>query len=246
MHLEESSRTVNGMAKESDPLDNATASRDAEGDADFAPTPGLSDAIALDLHRKLLAFFRRRLSNANDAEDLVQETMLRIVRAFHDLRSRDRLQPWIFRIAGGVLADYWKARSRTTESGLDTDEIPASDASTANAAKDLAGCLELFTRRLPERYREAVELSELSELPHREIADRLGLSVSGVKSRVQRGREQLKLLVLECCAVDLYGGEVRSVERRATRAGEESCGCAGVATAASEGVCGETPLATDA
>ena len=192
-----------------------------------AAVPDLSDELARDVHRKVLTFFRRRLSSANDAEDLVQDTMLRIVRSFHDLRSRDRLQPWIFRIARGVLADYWRSKSRTAESESDADALPAPDFSTANAEKELAGCVELFTRRLPARYREAVELSELSGLPHREIAERLGLSVSGVKSRIQRGREQLKLLVLECCAVDLYGGEVRSVEQRATWAREEPCGCVG-------------------
>ncbi|MCW5965036.1 MAG: sigma-70 family RNA polymerase sigma factor [Bryobacterales bacterium] len=158
-------------------------------------------------------------------EDLVRETMLRMVRSLKDLRSREHLKPWMFRIARGVLADYWRRRNRGHLDELDSEALAASDTGSTTAANELAGCLRVFTSRLPEPYREVVELSELAELPHREIASRLGLSISGVKSRVQRGREHLKRLVLECCSVDLYGGEVRSIEPKTGCAGTEPCGC---------------------
>ncbi len=228
------------MARKSESRTKAANVPIDRGGADATASSALSDAIVRDSHRQVLGYFRRRLSNANDAEDLAQETMLRMVRTLPSLRTRDRLQPWIFRIARGVLADYWKAKLRTAESALDVEALPVTDSATANAEKELVGCLELFTGRLPERYREAVELSEYGELPHREIAKRLGLSVSGVKSRVQRGREQLKLLVLECCAVDLYGGEVRSVEPRTTRTNAEPFGCGARAVSERDGVRGET------
>lgn len=213
-------------------------SLDLEPDGSSAgPVPVLDEALVRELHRHVLAFFRRRVSNATDAEDLVQDTMLRMVRSLKDLRSKDRLQPWLFRIAHGVLADYWHSRSRTPEAEMDTELLAATDVSSANATKELAECLRLFVGRLPGRYREAMELSEIEELPHREIAQRLGLSISGVKSRVQRGREQLRLLVLGCCAVDLHGGEVRTLERNPACDGGEPCGCGGPAKLHSPAPC---------
>jgi RNA polymerase sigma-70 factor, ECF subfamily len=56
--------------------------------------------------------------------------------------------------------------------------------------------------RLPARYRTPLRLSELEGLPQQQVARRLGLSLSGVKSRVQRGRRQLKLMLLDCCHIE--------------------------------------------
>lgn len=52
---------------------------------------------------------------------------------------------------------------------------------------------------LPEKYRKAVRLADLEGMTQAQLADHLGLSLSGAKSRVQRGREQLKALLTECC-----------------------------------------------
>ena len=75
-----------------------------------------------------------------------------------------------------------------------------------------------FVERLPAIYREVITLSELEDVPHAEIARRLAVSVSGVKSRVQRGREQLHKLLTDCCeiALDARGGVVDCVPRQAT------------------------------
>ena len=185
----------------------------------------IDDGLALELRKQLLGFLRMRVDDAADAEDLVQETMLRMVRSVKGLRSREHLKPWMFRIARGVLADHWKRRQRGHRYELASEALAISAGGSRDATNELAGGLRVFTSRWPERYREVLELSELQELPHREIAMRLGLSVSGVKSRVQRGRERLKLLVLACCSVDLYGGEVRSMEPKAGYAGTDQCGC---------------------
>ena len=56
--------------------------------------------------------------------------------------------------------------------------------------------------QLPDPYREAVELYELKGMPQQDIADKLGLSLSGAKSRVQRGREKLKSLLFSCCSFE--------------------------------------------
>ena len=75
------------------------------------------------------------------------------------------------------------------------------DAPPPNA--EVAGWLSGLVGALPDTYREAVALSELEGLPHREVAGRLGLSPSGAKSRVARGRVLLKEALLRCCALEI-------------------------------------------
>ncbi len=74
--------------------------------------------------------------------------------------------------------------------------------------------------RLPPDYRDAVAIVDLGGVPQREAAERAGLSVSGMKSRVQRGRQALKGLLDECCRLELdAGGRVTDYQRR-----HEACG----------------------
>jgi RNA polymerase sigma-70 factor, ECF subfamily len=69
----------------------------------------------------------------------------------------------------------------------------------------LAECVALFVARLPSPYREAVTLTELEGLTQKEAADMLGVSVSGLKSRVQRGRDKIRRMFEECCRISVDG-----------------------------------------
>jgi RNA polymerase sigma-70 factor (ECF subfamily) len=92
------------------------------------------------------------------------------------------------------------------ETGVETEQSDAALSLSApeSEAKDLiAAVLRPFVAQLPPSYREVVLLSELDELPHAVVAERLGMSVSGVKSRVQRGRAQLRQLLERCCQIAL-------------------------------------------
>ena len=64
-------------------------------------------------------------------------------------------------------------------------------------------CIAPMVRQLPADYREAIELTELEGLTQVAVAERLGLSVSGMKSRVQRGRARLRAMLLRCCEIEL-------------------------------------------
>jgi RNA polymerase sigma-70 factor (ECF subfamily) len=68
---------------------------------------------------------------------------------------------------------------------------------------DLSECVALFVSRLPSPYREAVTLTELEGLTQKDGAEMLGLSLSGMKSRVQRGREQIRRMFEECCEISV-------------------------------------------
>jgi RNA polymerase sigma-70 factor (ECF subfamily) len=151
----------------------------------------------------------RRVPTA-DVEDVVQETLLRVWRHGGDLRDGERFGGWLSRVAYSAAADHMRARRRhpvPRYEGAAGEELPdgglSSPTDDADAKALITAVLRPFVEALPDTYREAVALSELHELPHALIAERLGLTVSGVKSRVQRGREQLKQMLNRCCAIAL-------------------------------------------
>jgi RNA polymerase sigma-70 factor (ECF subfamily) len=154
----------------------------------------------------------RRLPTRADVDDVVQEVLLRVWRGGPDLRSNERFGGWLSRIAYTVSADHMRSRRRHPVAI--SDGARQEEASPTGAAPDehppdarmlIAAVLRPFVENLPELYREAVTLSELDDLSHAVIARRLGLSVSGVKSRVQRGRELLRQMLERCCQIALDG-----------------------------------------
>ncbi|NKB67483.1 MAG: RNA polymerase sigma factor SigZ [Candidatus Latescibacteria bacterium] len=163
-----------------------------------------SDAITTEqlwalLGAKLRNFLLKRVSDEQVAQDLLQETFLRVHKGLDGLNDRQRLTPWVFQIARNLATDHY--RSRIRDAAIDGSETDI-DAEEENLNELVAGWLPQMIAQLPEVYRQAVELYELKGLPQQDIADRLGLSLSGAKSRIQRGRTQLKSLLLACCSFE--------------------------------------------
>lgn len=165
----------------------------------------------------LLGFVRKRLpGDAQDAEDLVQEILLRAWRRRHQLRDQDKLQPWLYRIARTALVDHQRRLARLPGSAPLPQEPPAPTPQELSLAhSELSGCVQPFLHLLPPHYQEALELTELQGLPQAEVARRLALPPSTVKSRVQRGRRKLRDLLLECCEIQAdCRGEVLDYQPR--------------------------------
>ncbi|MEO8705874.1 MAG: RNA polymerase sigma factor SigZ [Kofleriaceae bacterium] len=161
----------------------------------------LWDAFAAPLR----SFIAKRTPPGTEVDDVVQEVFLRIHESLPDLRDNDRMDAWIFRIARNILADAYRGRQRHhsfAERVTDDELLPEPDLER-NAVAELTACLAPMIAQLPAPYREAIELTELQGLTQIEASQRAGISLSGMKSRVQRGRERLKEIVLACCAVDL-------------------------------------------
>jgi SAM-dependent methyltransferase len=93
------------------------------------------------------------------------------------------------------------ARARTHARKVNAANEPTAD--DRETARALACCVSIFVARLPSPYREAVTLVELEGVTVREAAEMVGVSISGMKSRVQRGRAQLRELFDECCEIAL-------------------------------------------
>jgi RNA polymerase sigma-70 factor, ECF subfamily len=155
---------------------------------------------------RLRAFVARRVPPGIEPDDVVQEVFLRVMRHLPSLREADRLEAWLFQIARNTLHDAMRARQRrhgrTDALDIDVpDETRVEDERAAEA--ELAPCLTVMVARLSEPYRQAIELTSVHGLTQAEAATRAGVSVSGMKSRVQRAREQLKAMLLRCCEVEV-------------------------------------------
>ena len=173
-----------------------------------AVTAPVAEAVWDELHDRLQRFIARRVGSPQDAEDIFQEVMLRIHRHSGDLEHADRVASWVYRIATNSIADHYRRPARrelASGQAMDVAE-PATawaEPESAELRAELADCLAPLTARLPVLYREALEVTDFQGITQAEAAGRLGLSVSGMKARVQRGRKQLKDLLLDCCEVEL-------------------------------------------
>ena len=159
------------------------------------------------MSRQLRAFFRRRVTDSQLAEDLLQETFVRVHNGLASLQDQERLAAWVRRVAQNTLSDYFRkgfvSKEVLTSDGPVADEFSEESTFDENRNAEIAAGLGGIVQQLPPRYREAIELAELEGLTQGEVGARLGLSLSGAKSRVQRGRGKLKDLLLECCHFEL-------------------------------------------
>jgi RNA polymerase sigma-70 factor (ECF subfamily) len=181
-----------------------------------------------ELERRLRPYLARRLAVSADVDDALQEIFVKLHQGLADLKDAERFGPWVYRIAHSVVTDRVRALARRPAVALPDDVAATADDGPdddEHLQVDLTGCIALFVSQLPATFRSAVTLTELQGLSHKEAAGMLGLSVSGVKSRVQRGREKLRAMLDDCCRVSVdVRGHVVDVERRAPACTPGGCG----------------------
>jgi RNA polymerase sigma-70 factor (ECF subfamily) len=155
---------------------------------------------------RLRPFIARRISPA-EIDDVMQDVFVRMQRGLPTLRDEERFTSWLFQIARSSIAEHMRTRARHPLPDSDRMEEPVAevenDGDDRTAARSLSSCLSMFVARLASPYREAVTLVELEGLTAREAAEMVGISASGMKSRVQRGRAQLRRMFDECCEIAL-------------------------------------------
>lgn len=154
------------------------------------------------LHDPLHRFIRRRVATEEQAEDLLQEVFLKMHTQIGSLREHDKLERWMYQIARNLIIDHYRKGRQDipledAEDMLPLDEIPEEDLQA-----QLAASVAAMIACLPPAHQEALLLTDVQGLSQKELATRLGLSFSGAKSRVQRAREKLKQMVLDCCHIE--------------------------------------------
>lgn len=158
-----------------------------------------------ELEQRLRPYLARRVASPADIDDLLQDIFVRMHQSLASLRDEERFGGWVYRIANSAIVDRARQRARAPHVANAPEaepDVPV-DESDSKLQAELGECVALFVSRLPSPYREAVTLTELEGLTQKEAAEMLGVSVSGLKSRVQRGREKIRHMFEECCHVSV-------------------------------------------
>jgi RNA polymerase sigma-70 factor (ECF subfamily) len=174
-------------------------------------------------YERLRRFVRARVSNPEEADDIVQEVCLRAVTRIDSIRDPERVESWLFQIARNAIIDHYR---RNRPVAALPDELIGIESIDEPALPDISGCLPGLLDGMDAGDREALKLTAIDGLKQRELADQLGLSLSGAKSRVQRARKRLRDMVLACCRpeLDRLGGIINIHPSQECRA-ESECGC---------------------
>lgn len=148
----------------------------------------------------LRKFISKRISNQQNTEDILQEVFLKINSNIGDLKDKQKLQAYIYKIARNTIIDFYR-RNAKVEIELPTDLINEIDEDNS-MNEEISACLKPMINRLPEKYKQAIILTEYKNITQKELSEQLGISLSGAKSRVQRGRKMLKDMILDCCNLE--------------------------------------------
>ena len=155
---------------------------------------------------RLRAWLERRVAQPADAEDLLQQVFLRMAAKPPAVGTNESLGAWLWRVARNALVDHYRRRERRRMDALDID-VPAELGDGADVS--LVRCLRPMLRGLPTLYGDAVLQADLEGRRQADLAAEAGVSVSAMKSRVQRGRQMLHDLLRACCGApgDLERGD---------------------------------------
>ena len=149
----------------------------------------------------LRAFVRARVGDPAATEDVLQDVYLKIHARIGTLKDEEKVRAWVYRVTRNAVTDHHRAKRPTSE--LDESLGASTDHTETEFEERLSGSVRDMLDRLPPEHREALRLTEYEGLTQRELADRLGIGVSGAKSRVQRARTRLKAMLLDCCHFEL-------------------------------------------
>ena len=163
---------------------------------------------------RLKRFVLSRVPDEQDAEDILQDVFLKIHARLGTLKDQEKLEAWLFQITRNAITEHYRRLQKAPLSGDVPTEVleAAQERETAEGQGDEAAdaparlirsCLLPMLEVLPDPAREALVLTEVEQITQKELSERLGISFSGAKSRVQRAREKLKDVLQECCHLEL-------------------------------------------
>jgi RNA polymerase sigma-70 factor, ECF subfamily len=173
------------------------------------PGSRTSEDVWREFGAQLRAFVQRRVADPQRAEDVLGEIVLRIHRNLDRVDDHEHLTRWVYRISRNAIVDEYRRaeRERARERALPDDAVELVGGEVGDddptVLQELAVCLRPLLAGLPPEQRRALELTDLEGLTQVDAAGREGVSVSGMKSRVQRGRRRLAELLGRCCDLTL-------------------------------------------
>lgn len=183
-----------------------------------------TEQVWREMSDRLRQFVRSRVRSPADVDDILQEVFLRIHQKLDSLRTTERLESWVFQIARNAVVDHFR---RSPVSHQTVSDIAVASPTALDSNAEVSRCVAALIEQLPHDQKKAVSLYELHGVPQAAIAEQESISLSAVKSRIQRGRKKIESMLRECCRFQLdVRGNVLEIERQAG-ACETDCECGG-------------------
>jgi len=159
--------------------------------------------LALKFSKPLLRYLNRMTRNSADADDLLQETLIRMASELSHLRSPEAIKGWAYRIATNVAIDFLRRAKRAQFEEFNDEFISSeSDEEDEFIVDEMNVCIRGVIDRLPPDYRAAIILSDLQRQSIAETAQIMDISVAAAKVRIHRARKRLKEALNQKC--DFY------------------------------------------
>ena len=174
----------------------------------------------------LLGYIRTKVSDMHDAEDILQNTFVKVASNLDSVHRQEKLQAWIFAIARNTIADHYRKKGSSVSGQFDEElsETTPEPVSTV-IATSLDCCLMNFLDQLPGEYRDILIDVELKDVKQKDLVDKYKLAYPSIRSRVQRGREKLKQVLLSCCdiATDSRGNLLEVTGKKCDPSSSKTC-----------------------
>jgi RNA polymerase sigma-70 factor, ECF subfamily len=174
--------------------------------------------IWIDFHKELKAFILNKTRNSADTDDILQEVFIKIIRNIDKVNQAENLRHYLYGIVRNAINDYFRNRKQIVDNSEIVEKITEEETQSLNTTIAEC-CIKPFINKLPDNYRDALLITEFQDISQKDLAEKLNISYSGAKSRVQRGKEKLKELILNCCSYqsDKYGNLIDAEDK--------NCGC---------------------
>ncbi|EEX32805.1 MULTISPECIES: RNA polymerase sigma factor SigZ [Vibrio] len=183
------------------------------------PTLKLED-VWTQYQQAVKSFLHSKVSNPDDVDDLQQEILIKTYQNLNTVKDTESVKSWLFQLANRTIIDFYRKRARQQRDG----ELEANDLWFEEQEKsidqDMMKCIKPFIQALPADQSELLDAVELQGASQKQLAEKAGVSYSTLKSRVQKGRTELRKLFEGCCSLSLdKHGNVIDCEEKS-----ESCG----------------------
>jgi len=156
--------------------------------------------IWTDLHQELNSFILSKVKDVEITNDILQDIFLKIQMNIHTLNDSSKLTSWVYQITRNTVTDYF----RKAISSIQIDNIDIADKEYDEPLyQSLSNCINSKISLLPDKYRQAILLTTFESYSQMALSKELGISYSGAKTRVQRAREKLKELIIDCKNLDI-------------------------------------------
>lgn len=163
----------------------------------------------------LKSFIKKRIHSEQDADDILQEVFIKIYNNIEKLQDDKKIHAWIYTITRNTITDYYRKNNNSKAIEL-IEDIKKDEEQDLTVINEIAACVKVMIDSLPEKYKQAILLTEFHDVTQKELAVRMSISLSGAKSRVQRGRKMLKGMLLSCCQLefDRFGNVIDFVHKK--------------------------------